>query len=100
MRVDNFICYQKRMGTCVSSCIKCYGEEEANFVGNTKGVNLAADNKVSKGDLVLGTRGSVPTHGGSVNVGTVTSPKKKRSIRKYSNNSHYKSPSKHKKPIV
>lgn len=99
------------MGTCVSSCIKCYGEEEANFVGNTKGVNLAADNKVSKGDLVLGTRGSVPTNGGSVNVGpfasrkpsldgTVTSPKKKRSIRKYSNNSHYKSPSKHKKPIV
>ena len=85
------------MGTCVSSCIKCYGEEEANFVGNTKGVNLAADNN--------------PTHGGSVNVGpfasrkpsldgTVTSPKKKRSIRKYSNNSHYKSPSKHKKPIV
>ena len=87
MRVDNFICYQKRMGTCVSSCIKCYGEEEANFVGNTKGVNLAADNN--------------PTHGGSVNVGTVTSPKKKsRNIRKYSNNSHYKSPSKHKKPIV
>lgn len=80
------------MGTCVSSCIKCYGEED---------VNLAADNTVSKGDLVLGTRGSVPTNGGSVNVGTVTSPKKKsRTIRKYSNNSHYKSPSKHKKPIV
>lgn len=60
------------MGTCVSSCIKCYGEED---------VNLAADNN--------------PTSGGSVNVGpfasrkpsidgTLSSPKKKgRTIRKY-----------------